>query len=117
MNIFTDEEVNILNKLRKYVFDSELLKDLKNIISSQTFEKLSFCHNDLNQLNIFLIEEEVVLIDYGYCSYNYPLYDIANFLNESSINYQHPEPPYYEFSEINFPNFTQLEFIIVNYLI
>ena len=48
--------------------------------------KIRFCHNDLNNLNIFT-SPSVVLIDYDYAAYNYLAYDIANFLNESTINY------------------------------
>jgi choline/ethanolamine kinase len=53
----------------------------------------------MNHLNIFSTPKagrEIVLIDYDYCSYNYPTFDIANFLNESSINYLHPVEPFYE---------------------
>lgn len=43
-----------------------------------------------------------MFIDYEYCSFNYPSYDIANYLNESAINYQHEEDPYYVLVDDNF---------------
>lgn len=53
---------------------------------------MKFCHNDLNNLNIFH-EPEVILIDYEYSSYNYIYYDIGNFFNECTINYSVEEFP------------------------
>lgn len=81
-------------------------------------DKLVFSHNDLHQLNIFMTpkgDQEIVLIDYEYCSYNYPTYDIANHLNESSINYKHAEQPYYSLVEENICTSTQLHYIVLCY--
>ena len=36
-----------------------------------------------------------MFIDYEYSSYNYFYYDIADFLNESTINYQVKEFPFF----------------------
>lgn len=59
--------------------------------------KIAFCHNDLNAYNIFIKnsgkrQKECLFIDFEYAGYNYVAYDIANFLNESTISYE-PESP------------------------
>ena len=63
----------------------------------ETPEKVKFCHNDLNNLNIFIkdskdLDKEAILIDFDYVGYNYAAYDLANFLNETCITYGGPYP-------------------------
>lgn len=53
--------------------------------------RVAFCHNDLNAHNIFIIDGEKgktsLFIDFEYSAYNYIAYDLANFLNETTISY------------------------------
>ncbi len=56
---------------------------------------VKFCHNDLNNKNIFLLGEKILLIDFEYSAYNPVSYDIANFLNEQTINYDYPDFPHF----------------------
>jgi choline/ethanolamine kinase len=88
-HLYDENELSILQEIKDFVEDDEQQKILKSFVEVDEKERfkddLVFCHNDLNQLNIFLTpqkDREVVLIDYDYCSYNYATYDIANFLNE-----------------------------------
>lgn len=60
-------------------------------------ESIRFCHNDLNNLNIVMLNEEVKFIDFEYCRNNYLAYDIADFLIECAIDYSVKEPPYFKF--------------------
>jgi thiamine kinase-like enzyme len=57
------------------------------------------CHNDLNNLNILFESDQMHFIDYDYVGSNYLAYDIANFLNEATIDYSLPQ----------YPGFTLLE--------
>lgn len=44
-------------------------------------------------------EKEVFFIDFEYSRYNYIAYDIANFLNESAIDYTLDEYPFFQVKE------------------
>jgi len=50
------------------------------------------CHNDLNNLNIMVAPDDVFLIDYDYVGFNYVGFDIANMINETSLDYSVPAP-------------------------
>ena len=38
---------------------------------------------------------QCIFIDYEYGSFNFPFYDIANYFQESMIDYEASEPPYF----------------------
>ncbi|CAD8192250.1 unnamed protein product [Paramecium octaurelia] len=104
-DLYTDVELKQLENIEQFLNNNEEFKYLEEMIQKENNEELKFCHNDLNQLNIFSTtkkDKEIVFIDYEYCSYNYPSYDIANFLNESAINYQYEEEPFYQLVDENF---------------
>jgi len=61
------------------------------------------CHNDLNNLNILVTESAVYLIDYDYAEYNFVAYDIANTINETSIDYSKTTYPGFEVNKIYSP--------------
>ena len=42
-------------------------------------------------------QDRVVFIDYEYCSVNFPFYDIANYFDETRLDYDVYEPPYFGF--------------------
>ena len=48
-----------------------------------------FSHNDLLANNIIVknSNNKFIFIDYEYCTYNYPIYDIANYFNEYEIDF------------------------------
>lgn len=81
-----------------------------------------FCHNDLQEGNILLLDEpptsdghahtsansmdtsredgaqakpRIIVIDYEYCSYNYRGFDIANHFCEWVYDYSNERPPYF----------------------
>ncbi|CAD8081041.1 unnamed protein product [Paramecium primaurelia] len=119
--LFTDVELKQLENIEQFLNNDEEFKYLQEMIQKENNEELKFCHNDLNQLNIFSTtkkDKEIVFIDFEYCSYNYPSYDIANFLNESAINYQYEDEPYYVLVDENFDTAPiQAHFLALCYLI
>ena len=61
-----------------------------------TKDSVKVCHNDLNNLNILKSGTDVYLIDYDYADFNFIGYDIANMINETSIDYTPPNYPGFE---------------------
>lgn len=58
--------------------------------------ELVFSHNDLLANNILIdASGKTVFIDYEYGCYNYPIFDIANYFNETQIDYDVLEPPFF----------------------
>ncbi|CAD8208470.1 unnamed protein product [Paramecium pentaurelia] len=119
--LYTDVELKQLECMENFINNAEEFNYLNEMTQKENHEELKFCHNDLNQLNIFNTskkDKEIIFIDYEYCSYNYPSYDIANFLNESAINYQHEEEPYYILVDDNFNSAPiQAHFLALSYII
>ena len=58
-------------------------------ISPLEQEQLVFSHNDLLANNILIknSNNKYVFIDYEYSTYNYPIYDIANYFNEFEVDF------------------------------
>ncbi|GMR48040.1 hypothetical protein PMAYCL1PPCAC_18235 [Pristionchus mayeri] len=61
-----------------------------------------FSHNDLQEGNILLIEKEqegdvqdLALIDFEYCDYNYRGFDLGNHMCEYGLDYSCDKHPYY----------------------
>ncbi|XP_062513033.1 choline/ethanolamine kinase-like isoform X3 [Corticium candelabrum] len=97
-----------------------------------------FCHNDLQEGNILLIDEagtqRLQLIDFEYCSYNYRYassvcyrtqlnyfptrrgFDIANHFCEWSLDYTISDPPYFALEPSDFPSQAQQLHFIHTYL-
>jgi len=92
---FTPEEQGWLQEILSLVSNDEI-NFLKDVLAKEK-NSLVFSHNDLHALNILLLDktEQVKLVDYEYSCYNYRGYDIANFLNESAIDYTVSDYPYY----------------------
>lgn len=58
------------------------------------------CHNDLNPLNLFKLDypnKRILFIDFEYAGTNYVSYDIANFMNETTIDYSIPNSPGFQY--------------------
>jgi thiamine kinase-like enzyme len=72
------------------------------------------CHNDLNPLNILVDPNETFLIDIEYSNYNFVEYDLANFINESHIDYAVEESPF--FAEIEPVRPEYVGFVVRKYL-
>ncbi|XP_003739328.3 choline/ethanolamine kinase [Galendromus occidentalis] len=85
-----------------------------------------FCHNDLQEGNILHMEskesdgssadENLVFIDFEYCSYNYRGFDIANHFCEWAYDYSHPEYPLFKESIDQYPTEEQRRAFLEEYL-
>lgn len=62
-------------------------------------------------------EKKIILIDFEYAGKNYISYDIANFINESSINYKFEEYPFFEFRQELSKDEEYLRYFAKNYLL
>ncbi|KAF8376088.1 cka-1 [Pristionchus pacificus] len=78
----------------------EFVDRFLNIIHSP----IIFSHNDLQEGNILVIEKEagdteeednLALIDFEYCDYNYRGFDLGNHMCEYGLDYASDEHPYY----------------------
>ncbi|XP_077266173.1 choline/ethanolamine kinase isoform X2 [Temnothorax americanus] len=71
---------------------------LRTIVMQQK-HPVTFCHNDMQEGNILLLQNtrkpKLVLIDFEYCSYNYRGFDIANHFAEWLYDYTAPEYPFF----------------------
>ncbi|XP_011685106.1 PREDICTED: choline/ethanolamine kinase isoform X2 [Wasmannia auropunctata] len=71
---------------------------LRTIVMQQKYP-VTFCHNDMQEGNILLMQNtrnpKLVLIDFEYCSYNYRGFDVANHFAEWQYDYTAPEYPFF----------------------
>ena len=74
--------------MRKWI-NKEELAFIQSAIEPLEREHLVFSHNDLLANNILIknSNNKYVFIDYEYSTYNYPIYDIANYFNEFEIDF------------------------------
>jgi len=114
--IYSSMEERWLKEILSLVSEDEI-SFLKEILPKGE-NSVVFSHNDLHSQNILLLHknQEIKLIDYEYSSYNYRGYDIANFFNESMMDYSNPEYPYYTLDESKYPNSDDLIDFIKYYL-
>lgn len=68
------------------------MKEWLNKNFSREDKMLRFCHNDLNNANIFIqdlsqTKKRAIFIDFDYIGNNYVAYDLANFLNQTCFQY------------------------------
>lgn len=115
-DIYSTVEQKWLNEILSLTSDDEIYF-LKEILPRGR-NSIVFSHNDLHSQNILLEEksQKIMLIDYEYSCYNYRGYDIANFFNESTIDYNNPEYPYYHLDLGKYPSDYDLIDFIKYYL-
>lgn len=44
-------------------------------------------------------DKKAIFIDYEYSCFNYPIYDIANYFNETEFDYEEKEEPFFRVIE------------------
>ncbi|XP_044738084.1 choline/ethanolamine kinase isoform X1 [Chrysoperla carnea] len=113
-------------KIKNYDLKNELiwLQQYVNNLKSPVV----FCHNDMQEGNILIQQQnactdetvtssigdndQLILIDYEYCSYNYRGFDMANHFLEWTYEYTNPEYPFFYELPNNYPTKEQqLNFI------
>lgn len=106
-----DSTKKIALNLMSIDFKSEI--DYISNLINELDAPLVFSHNDLHQNNILLLhsaenstldEDRIVLIDFEYCSYNYRMFDIANYLSEWCFDYNGDKYPHFNASMSRFPS-------------
>ncbi|KAF6204214.1 hypothetical protein GE061_002554 [Apolygus lucorum] len=78
-----------------------------------------FCHNDLQQGNILrhnASRDQIVIIDFEYCAYNYRGFDLANHFMEWTYDYTKPEFPYFGIHKDRYSSPQQMKKFIEVYL-
>lgn len=132
----SEEMMNTLEQLNLYE-EFIWLKDYLMSVKSPVV----FCHNDLQEGNILLrntqnvkslkkkasngsmeidfqnmSSENIVIIDFEYCSYNYRGFDFANHFCEWIYDYSKEDPPYFWEIESNRPDSEQKNHFFNSYL-
>jgi len=115
-DIFSNVEQEWLREVLSLISEDEI-SYLKEILPKKE-KSVVFSHNDLHSQNILLLDktQKLVLIDYEYSGYNYRGYDIANFFNEATIDYNVTEYPYYSLDLNKYPSDSDLIDFIKYYL-
>ncbi|UYV76369.1 CHKA [Cordylochernes scorpioides] len=112
--------LSIAEKLVSHEFEDEL-QWLWSFLT-QVKSPVVFCHNDLQEGNILMPEDrakeddQVVFIDFEYCSYNYRGFDLANHFLEFCYDYQNKDYPYYSVHMENYPSKEQQLIFLRHYL-
>jgi choline kinase len=99
----------LMERLRMTEMVSEVER-LKALIASRMAETdavgfdVVFCHNDGQENNILLTPYGLRLIDFEYADFNFQVADIGNFFNEFTMDYLHPEPPFFTGEPAKYPS-------------
>uniref|UniRef100_A0A8D9BKV0 Choline/ethanolamine kinase n=1 Tax=Cacopsylla melanoneura TaxID=428564 RepID=A0A8D9BKV0_9HEMI len=142
-NNATDTLTNEQNKKNKILMKKVLSQDLnteadwlkKHLLKVKS--PVVFCHNDLQEGNILFKEypeppqhspshtiqdcpenasNDLVVIDFEYCSYNYRAFDIANHFVESMYDYTYKHFPHYTVRRDNYPTYVIRKAFVETYL-
>ncbi|XP_065139280.1 choline kinase alpha isoform X2 [Paramisgurnus dabryanus] len=99
------------------------MDNLKCLLES-TQSPVVFCHNDLQEGNILLLndgenmdQQRLMLIDFEYSSYNYRGFDIGNFFCEWMYDYTYDKFPFFKTSAKNYPTKEQQMHFFQSYLL
>uniref|UniRef100_A0A3Q1H7V9 ethanolamine kinase n=1 Tax=Anabas testudineus TaxID=64144 RepID=A0A3Q1H7V9_ANATE len=106
------------NKEPKWLFGT-----IDNALLAATPSPVVFCHNDVQEGNILMLEEKgntsrerLMLIDFEYSSYNYRGFDFGNHFCEWMYDYTYNQWPFYKATPENYPTREQQLHFIRNYL-
>ncbi|XP_071830494.1 choline/ethanolamine kinase-like isoform X2 [Apostichopus japonicus] len=109
VNVEDVQNKELFAKIKKIDIFKEL-KFLRKLVADTT-SPVVFSHNDCQEGNLLFLndqrktlEENLVLIDYEYASYNYVAYDFANHFNEWTMDYSKEEAPYYKITKSDYPS-------------
>lgn len=101
------EDAQKIAKLQLFNFQKEM-EFLRKVVG-KVQSPVVFAHNDMQEGNILLNthaktrDDQVCLIDFEYCSYNYRGFDVANHFCEWVYEYKLPVDPYFTVARENYP--------------
>uniref|UniRef100_A0A3Q3H365 ethanolamine kinase n=1 Tax=Labrus bergylta TaxID=56723 RepID=A0A3Q3H365_9LABR len=106
------------NKEPKWLFGT-----IDNALLAATPSPVVFCHNDVQEGNILMLEDEertssdnLMLIDFEYSSYNYRGFDFGNHFCEWMYDYTYNKWPFYKATPEDYPTREQQLHFIRGYL-
>ncbi|XP_042498997.1 probable choline kinase 2 [Macadamia integrifolia] len=93
----------------------EEILSLERALSGE-YQRIGFCHNDLQYGNIMMDEETrvITIIDYEYASYNPVAYDLANHFCEMAADYSSKEPHILDYGQ--YPDLKERQRFVCMYL-
>lgn len=108
-----------MNLVEIYSLKDEM-NHLRNLLDA-TPSPVVFCHNDIQEGNILLLSEpdsddNLMLVDFEYSSYNYRGFDIGNHFCEWVYDYTYEEWPFYKARPADYPTREQQLLFIRHYL-
>lgn len=108
-----------MNLVEMYSLKDEM-NHLRKLLDA-TPSPVVFCHNDIQEGNILLLSEpdsddNLMLVDFEYSSYNYRGFDIGNHFCEWVYDYTYEEWPFYKARPADYPTRDQQLLFIRHYL-
>ncbi|XP_052017234.1 choline/ethanolamine kinase isoform X2 [Apodemus sylvaticus] len=108
-----------MNLVEMYSLKEEM-NSLRKLLDA-TPSPVVFCHNDIQEGNILLLSEpdsddNLMLVDFEYSSYNYRGFDIGNHFCEWVYDYTYEEWPFYKARPTDYPTREQQLRFIRHYL-
>lgn len=108
-----------MNLVEMYSLKDEM-NHLRKLLDA-TPSPVVFCHNDIQEGNILLLSEpdsddNLMLVDFEYSSYNYRGFDIGNHFCEWVYDYTYEEWPFYKARPADYPTREQQLLFIRHYL-
>lgn len=102
-----------MNLVEMYSLKDEM-NSLRKLLDD-TPSPVVFCHNDIQEGNILLLSEpdsddNLMLVDFEYSSYNYRGFDIGNHFCEWVYDYTYEEWPFYKARPTDYPTREQQRF-------
>jgi choline/ethanolamine kinase len=100
-DIYTEREKELIEIFRVWISREEI-EFIREAVKPLQKESLIFSHNDLLANNVLIANDtgKYIFIDYEYSTYNYAIFDIANYFNENEIDYDKKEPPYFGINQL-----------------
>ncbi|XP_074593944.1 choline/ethanolamine kinase-like isoform X2 [Brevipalpus obovatus] len=135
LSMVKEESRLIARNLINIDFESELRWLQKFLLRCKS--PVVFSHNDLHEGNILIPDskspnmngrmrklsstcrsgkEQIIFIDFEFCSYNYRGYDFANHFCEWAVDYTYPNHPYFSLKWGELPSEQEKRFFIREYL-
>lgn len=96
--------------------DSKYHDLFKQILDQQKDQPMVFSHNDLTPWNVIYDDknQHLAFIDYEWAAYNWPVFDVANFVRDANIHHTDLEKRFLSYFSDEFSYDDLLNFIFVS---